>query len=398
MKFSLDKKYFKISLYVFLTVAALMIFYMLLNSSQNLWESVGGGLRFVANMLTPFFIGLVIAYILRPAVQVTENLLKKIWKKNKRRRARQLVSIGIIFIILLSLLVVAIRFIIPGLASNISDFIKVLPTYIKQATAYFNEVIEPNPIYNNEIVQQSIDNAINSVRESINVVALSAVGWLANGIVSFVNGVVKVLLGLVLSFYLLSERRSIGSSFSRVVYAKFGEQRSRKISSFFGAVDRVFGKYISSKLVESMIVFAMAQLVFILLAVPYSTLMSTIVALTNMVPYIGPLIGGMVPVLVTLLEYPVSAIYVALAIVVLQVLDAYFIQPKLIGDKMGLNPFWVLLSVIMGGALYGVIGILLAVPVAAVIKIIIRYYIKTRANRLRNHANKEDVMFDDGLR
>jgi predicted PurR-regulated permease PerM len=165
--------------------------------------------------------------------------------------------------------------------------------------------------------------------------------------------------------------------------ARLGERRASAVMSVLTAVDRVFGRYISAKLLLALIMFAICSVVFSILGVRYTVLMSAIVALSTLVPYIGPFVGAVPPIVLSLIDSPQKGITVAIAIVVIHAVDNYFFEPAIFSDRMGLSPFWILLSVIVGGGLFGFWGVLLAVPAASVIKLLIVRYIRGRQLKKR---------------
>lgn len=161
---------------------------------------------------------------------------------------------------------------------------------------------------------------------------------------------------------------------------RLGRERSRTLLDAFRRMDWVFGRYISAKLIESLIIFGMCQAVFWIIPTRYGTLMSLTVALCNLVPYVGPIFSSIAVVAVTLLQNPSLALWTAVAIVVIRLVDVWWIAPRIVGDKLGLHPFWVLAVVLIGWRLAGVTGMLLAVPVAAVVKM--AFSIRSRDRRI----------------
>ena len=147
------------------------------------------------------------------------------------------------------------------------------------------------------------------------------------------------------------------------------------------------GKYISAKLLQVLIIFLIAQTFFLILGVSMSTLMAFVLAVANIIPYVGGFIGMLPPVLISLIEDPIKALWVYGSILIIQFVDGYVIQPFLIGDKMGLSPFWSLAVIIIGGNLFGFTGVLLSIPVAAVIGVLVRQYIKAQKKKLREESS-----------
>lgn len=390
MKFEFDKKYFKICLYAFLTVAALLLFYRLLQASNNIWQSVVHGISFLLELLSPFIIAIVIAYILSPAVTALEKLLGRIFRKEEHVKGRKLAALIIVYVITVALIVLAIAYVMPGLVKNISDLISNLPGYFDDIKEFYQTTILTYPLFASGDVQKAINDQWVTLSQNLPNYMNSVLAGITNFLLRFVSSVASFILGLVLSFYLLNEREHVFASFSRLMRARFGDRRSSSVMSVLTAMDRVFGRYISAKLLLALIMFAMCMVVFPILGVRYLVLMCAIVALSTLVPYIGPFVGAVPPIVVSLIDNPQKGIAVAIAIIVIHAVDNYFMEPAIFSERMGLSPFWILLSIIVGGGLFGFWGVLLSVPAASVIKLLIVRYIRGRQlKHRRDQATKE---------
>jgi predicted PurR-regulated permease PerM len=303
----------------------------------------------------------------------------------------------LVYILVIGAVFSCIYFIIPSIVENIAEFINNVPDYYETISEWYLEEVAPSDLINNDYTQQAIERGINSFNEGINDFLVSAVTGIATFTFSVVSGIITALIALVISFYVVSGRRKIAGELTITSTAYLGGERTDKIKDFLKSVDWVFGRYISAKLVQIILIFALCQISFLIIGAPYSTFLALIVALTNIVPFIGPIIGAVVAVLITLLESPILGLWVLIAILIIQTIDAYIFQPFFIGDKMGLSPFWVLVSVIVGGRFFGAVGILLSVPVAAVIKLLIKkYVIKSRKGKVPKKEEIIDEEIDNG--
>lgn len=399
MKFEPDKKYLKVCVYAFCTVAALLLFNRLLSASNDIWQSFQSGLSFILVLLSPFIIAIVTAYILSPAVTAVEKLLGRIFRKAAGGKSLKFVALLIVYLLLVALIIVSLSFVIPEIIRNVAEIVRSLPAYYGWMDNYVRNTLPKNEfiggLLNNPQVTQALDSVQRSITDQINEfqtntvkyvnIAITRVGAFASGLFSTLG---SLLIGLVLSFYLLNERESIVYSMNHLLRARLGEKRARAAMDLLSTADSVFGKYISAKLLTVVILFVLAQIAFGAMGVRYSVLMSAIIAISNLVPYIGPIIGSIVPIFMGLIDSPMKALYVLIAILLLQAVDNYVISPVVIGDRLGLSPFWILLSIIVGGGLFGVWGLLLAVPTAAVIKVLINRYIKGRVMRPAPHREE----------
>ena len=388
-----DPKYTKIAVYVLITGALLMVIYKLIGASENLWSSISEFFKFLYDAIKPIVAGFIIAYILLPASNLFEKGFKKLFKKPKYSKLIRALSLVLVYLLVIGAVFSCIYFIIPSIVENIAEFISNVPDYYETISDWYLEEVAPSDLINNDYTQQAIERGINSFNEGINDFLVSAITGIATFTFSVVSGIVTALIALVISFYVVSGRRKIAGELTITATAYLGEERTDKIKDFLKSVDWVFGRYISAKLVQIILIFVLCQTAFLIIGAPYSTFLALIIALTNVVPFIGPIIGAVVAVLITLLESPILALWVLIAVLIIQTIDAYIFQPFFIGDKMGLSPFWVLVSVIVGGSLFGAIGILLSVPVAAVIKLLVKkYVIRSRKGKA---AKKEETIDEE---
>ncbi len=374
MKFGIDKKYLKICLYAFVTAAALLLFYQLLQASDDIWKSLVNGFNFLLELLSPFIAAVILAYILSPAVTGFDKLLSKVFKKDKHVKVRKLSALVAVYLATVSVIVITLYYVIPGIVHNINDLLINWDSYSKSLEAFYKNLQETYPLLKSSDVQTEISNQLKQLGDSLKF----TVGGILNFVFRLGSSVASGILGLVLSFYLLNEREHILESFRRFLSAWLGGPRSTSLMNFLDAVDGVFGRYISAKLLLALIMFVISFIALSFLGVRYVVLMAAIVGVTTLVPYLGPFIGAVPPIIVALLDSPQKAIYTAIAILVIHQVDNYVFEPLVFSDRMGLSPFWILLSIIVGGGLFGLWGVLLAVPVAGVIKLFITRFIRIR--------------------
>ncbi len=192
---------------------------------------------------------------------------------------------------------------------------------------------------------------------------------MATGLFSVVSGIFNFTLIIAISIYAMIYGKNIKRNIIEFCELKFGKRRTLSVVKFFREVDWVFGKYISAKLIQITVMFAITQVVFIIIGLELSTLLAFFVAICNVIPFIGPVIGAVPAIIFGLFDSLATAVWVLVSIIAIQQVDAYVIDPYLVGDKMGLNPFWVITVVVVSGNLFGLTGVILCVPVAAIIKL-----------------------------
>ncbi len=218
----------------------------------------------------------------------------------------------------------------------------------------------------------------------INQIVLTVITSVAKIVWYVVRSVFNIMIAFFIAIYFLLAQRKLIRNTKELSRLRWGRDRADGVINALKQIDKVFGKYISAKLVQAIIIFCVSQVIFIILDVNLSTLLAVILAVCNIVPYIGAVIGVIPPILLSLIDDPVKGLWVAIALLILQIADGNVLQPVLIGDKLGLKPFWVIIVVVLGGNWFGLVGILLSVPIAAVIVIFINKYIRRQRRKLEH--------------
>jgi len=331
-----------------------MLMYKLLDKIGDVTSFIG----FFVNVLTPIIIGMVLAYLMNP-------LMKWIEGKTPLKRGA---SIAILYLSLIGILGVLIAFILPATISSISDIVVHFPSYIEQTNAYGNQLITRfESAYGGDIESMLNSESFTAITTKFGHVMNNLLGNTLTGIASFSSGIFKFIMGLIISIYVLKDKEKFGRGSKRVVYAVLKEQRAQGFMAFIEEVDFIFSRYISGKLLDSSIIAVLAFLGLWIIGAPYQLLLALIIGVTNMIPYFGPFIGGTPAVVITLFYSPVTAFWVLIFIVVLQQFDGNILGPKILGDSVGVSPFWIMLAIIIGGGLFGILGMLIGVPVIVVL-------------------------------
>lgn len=388
-KFPKNKKYTQIALYVLLTAGALMILWQLVTSSSNLWTSFKEIFNFLWGSVATIVSGLILGYILSPAVSLFDKLFNKLFNKKKtekREKRLHFLAIALVYVILIFIIVGVIMFIIPPLVDNIVQLSEHLPEYIDTVIEWYDNNLKDSPLFTSEYTRDILETSQTTATERINEIAVTVVTAVANSLFSIFSSIIKFVIAFIISFYYLLSSKEVVSGVSEFGRLKLGKERADSVATFLRSVDWVFGKYISAKLLQIAILFVITQIFFLILGVSLSTLMAFILAVANIIPYVGGFIGMIPAVVISLIEDPLKGLWVFLAVQVVQFIDNYIIQPFLIGDKMGLSPFWALVVVIIGGNLFGFVGVLLSIPIAAVIRILIKRYVNVQKRKLEEEA------------
>ncbi len=202
-----------------------------------------------------------------------------------------------------------------------------------------------------------------------------------NSLLSVSSGVFKFVMGFVISIYILKDKELFGRGFRKFFFAKFSETNAERILEFSRDSDRIFSRFLIGKFIDSVIIGIIAFVGFYLLKAPYPLLLSLIIGITNMIPYFGPFIGAVPVTVITLFFDPIRSLWVLAYIFALQQFDGFILGPKILGKSLGLSPFWIILAILIGGGLFGVIGMLIGVPIMAIFKNIIAKHIEKELSK-----------------
>jgi len=357
----------RICIAVFLTVAALMGFYKFITSVENLPQSIGRGIGAVISALAPVILGLVISYFLQPLVEWEEKVFAKCFRM--KDAARKNLAIVIAILLFLAFLGTMVGFLLPVAYDNASDLVLHADDWLLKAKDGLVSLQDKFPILaflDAEALHQSVLDAVNAWVEQADWGALALQA--ANVAGKIFSGLFNLLVGIILAFYILHSGHELGSSIRKTVTGWVGGKR---LDGFFDCLDEInhiLGKYVGGKMLQSFIMFLMILPFFLVLKVPYAPLMALVVALTNLIPFIGPFLGGTVPVFLALMISFPRALLTLAAVLLVQQIDNYLVEPKLIGKIVGMHSFWVIAWILIGSSLFGLWGTLLAVPMAAVLK------------------------------
>ena len=391
MKAKFDKNYFKISLYIFFTLAAIILFFKVVDNFSSAFDSF----RIITSMLfqlfRPIIIGVIIAYFLyKPVKWIETNFFNY---KIKRKQLSRIVSILIVYVIIFIILGSFLSFSIPRIAKNITDLVINIPEYIKDTGNFLTELninkrinnfIESLPIDSQAIKNYDfgdIDGYINSLLGNVQSALEQVVIYIANGAISFTSGFFSFIISLFIAFYILKDKEELFSSFNKY-FNTFHPKKVHRWRELLGLTDEIFGKYLLGNIIDSTFIGILCFVGLIVLKIRFSLLISIIIGITNLIPFFGPFIGAVPAVIITLFDSPIKALWLAIFILILQQFDGNYLKPKVLGDRVGLNPFWVLFAITIGGGLFGILGMFLGVPTIAVIRILILQAIEKENHHL----------------
>lgn len=375
-------KYFYIGLTAFLTVAACVLFFFLIYRLPGILSVFGK----ILTVTQPVIIGLIIAYLVNPIANSINGGLLKLSKKhfNKRpeisRKVSNAVSVFGALAVFLIILVLIIYMIVPQFIDSISSMIKVLPgqldAFIKKASSEFerNKDLQNliNAVYEYEKnwLQNDLTGYVNSLAT-----------YFATGVWSVVSFLKNFAIGLIFALYILFNKALLMRQFRKLLYACLNNTVLDHIFKTGRKANSIFSGFIYGKLLDSFIIGVLCFIGISILKIPYTMLVAVVIGVTNVIPVFGPYLGAIPCAALILLTDPMKGLYFIIFIILLQALDGNFIGPKILGNSTGLSAFWVVFAIVVGGGLFGVIGMLIGVPLFAVIYYIITAFVNFRLKR-----------------
>lgn len=358
--------------YWFILGVAIIIVYKLLDN----FPDIMGCIKTFLEVISPFFIGVLIAYLLYIPSRKIENIYRKSKSKIVNKKARTL-SIATVYIIFILLIVLVMNFIFPVLIESLTELVTNIQWYCEITIQKYQNLPEDS-FFKSETVTEVIRNIQNiDIKQYINI---DKIAEYAKGAIGFVTSIFDIFVAFIVSVYLLSERTQILDFFKRLIKAVFGEKKYKNIEKYFDNTNDIFFGFISSQLLDAIIVGVLTTIAMSIMGIKYAPLLGFIIGLFNIIPYVGAIIAVAIDVIITLITGGISqAIWMAVVVIILQQIDANIINPKIIGNSLKVSPLLVIFSITVGGAYFGMIGMFLAVPFAAVLKILVEDFIELKS-------------------
>lgn len=375
MKLPWEKRDICRGITAFLTVAASILFYMILKK----WDAVSGVLSLIFKSLRPITYGLILAYVLNPLMNMIEKgivlpAMKKLFKKSQKKMKSKVRTVSIIltWAVALLLILALVDFVVPEIAESIESLISSLPEYTNKTLAWGEELLKKNPMILDYLEKSvsgfstNISDIAKRVREilpNINTVILGV----SSGVYGLFQALLNILVGVIVSVYILKDKEKFVAQIKRIFYSVMSLKKANNVIALCRLTHDKFGNFITGKIFDSIIIGILCFIILTVFSVPYCALVSVIVGVTNVIPFFGPFIGAIPSALLILFVDPVKCLTFIIIIIILQQFDGNILGPKILGSTTGVSSFWVMFSILIGSGLFGVWGMVCAVPMFAVI-------------------------------
>ena len=382
-----ENRYFKIGLTIVISGICIILFLaMVLN-----WSVFRSGLATIAAILSPFIYGLVMAYLLCPIYNLVVRSVYR-WTKDrfqKKRRAYTLARVIASIVSVVGLVGVVggfLALLVPDLIDSIMGIARGLPERINEFQSWLTSIAEgiDNPKISRAITGFA-DNFQNTALHFVETTLLPSIGdytqQVTAGVLSTLRTMLNMLIGVIVCVYFLNGKEKFRAQTKKAITAIFRREHADEIFAFAHFTNRTFGGFINGKIIDSCIIGILCYVLMIIIGIPYPGLVSTIVGATNVIPFFGPFIGAVPGAIIICLVSPIDALYFLIMVFGLQQLDGNIIGPAILGGTTGLASFWVMFAILVGGGLFGFIGMILGVPVFAVLYYYIGRWIRSKLEK-----------------
>ncbi|MCL2013620.1 MAG: AI-2E family transporter [Oscillospiraceae bacterium] len=365
MKLRVEKKYIITAVLSFLVIAASILFFLAVNNFGRILSAIS----FLFSILSPVIFGFAFAYLLAPVLNFYEKtVLKKLNNNPERKKLTRVLGMMMTYLSFLAIIVFFLWTLIPTLIDSIRGVIGNSNQYIENITSFVNEFLKGSAAEG--VVQDQLNNIADNIINSMDMlpsVLNSAVSNLITVVIEVANSIINILIGVVISVYFLAGKENFFAQTKKVMFALFGKRVANRTIEITAHTHNVFSKFIFGRIIDSAIIGVICYVGMLILRLPHPALIAFIVGITNIIPFFGPFMGAIPSAILILFDDWVKMIWFVIFILILQQFDGNFLGPKIVGKSVGLPAFWVIFAILIGGGLFGIPGIFMAVPIFVII-------------------------------
>ena len=370
--FKFDGRYLQAGITALLVIFCCIVFYMIFQR----WDAIRLAVTGIVGILTPFIWGAVLAYLLCPMMKFFQHglfapLASKMAKKERARFALARAMSVLLSVIVALLIVTALLWlIIPRFYESIQSIILAAPGYYNSINDFATEMLENYPELEGVVTgwaNQIYNNMNTWIETELQPQMTDFVGILSNRLLGILSVVLNIFIAIIVSCYLLYNKEKFGGQIKRIIYSVLPTDYAESVMRSLAFIDKVFMGFLGGKLIDSAIIGVLCFIGCSVLNMPYVTLISVIVGVTNIIPYFGPFIGAIPCAFIVLMVDPVKCLIFIVFIFALQQFDGNILGPKILGSSVGISGFWVMFAIIVGNGLLGFTGMLIGVPMFVVL-------------------------------
>ena len=388
-----DKRDVNRGIILTLSLCLVVVFMSLIDKVPVVFGWIGAFL----GALTPFIIGLGIAFLLNPVVKILKKPMRKLTGKWCKTQAKadslaNVFSVILTIVLFIAFLVILLSIVLPQIKDSVLKLYDNIPTYMNNVKNWLNNIFKGNQSVM-DVINKYLDNfqetmsklLSNTLIPNLDTILLKV----TSGIMGVFGAVINIFVGIIVSIYVLLDKEKMKAKSKKLIYSTFSKERGNKVLDGLEYVNRVFGGFINGKVIDSLVIGILTGLFCTIVDMPYGALVAVIIGVTNIIPFFGPFIGAVPSAFLILVEDPKMALVFVIFILVLQQLDANIVQPVVLGESTGLSGLGVLIAIMVGSSMFGIVGMILAVPVFAIIYTILTILLRNRLHR-KGFTNNTD--------
>jgi predicted PurR-regulated permease PerM len=412
-----NKHYLGWGITAFIVIIASLIVFTMLSNMSSIASAIGGFI----SVISPIFYGFVIAYLLAPIVEVFEKkVFGKVFKKSvehyedkdtenrnsengekkhrhlkiyiKNRPAR-ICSIAVTFVLFIGIIIGILVAIIPQLGTTFSLLVDNLPSYMSNVSEWITDAFSNFPEIAEELTAM-VNDAGTTLKNFLNTTILpqmgSYLGFLTSGIMSVIGTILNLIFGIVVAIYCLYSKELFAAQAKKTLYCILPMKTANRFISSVRKVHRSFGNFITGTIIDSFVVCCITFVVTTFSGVPFALLVSVIMGVTNIIPYFGPFIGLIPSLFLIFMESPFMCIIFAIIVVIIQNVNGNIISPRILGESTGLTSFWVIFAILAGQAIFGFWGLIIGIPLFAVIYSAAKTFVSDKLRRKGFPSGSDD--------
>jgi predicted PurR-regulated permease PerM len=396
MKFEFDKKLLKYSIYITITAVIIYIAFLIIFNIGTIFGVTFDTLGYILGLIKPLIIGIIIAYLLYPLTKAIEKFLEKNKVfKIKKASIRRILAITLSYLLIIGIfsgLLLGIYFMIGGQLSNnttLTNITQHIGLYISNTSFSPNSIKETLDKVNNPLINTLNPYIVDGVIYLQKYVE-NNLGNMTSYVMSIGSGVAIFFIALVISIYLLKDSEYFFGLWDKIYHLIFRKSKlGGRITYVFKVIHQSFSNYLKGQLLEAFFVGVLSAVSLSIVGIDYAIIIGIFAGITNMIPYVGPIVGTVLAAIMALLSgTPINVLYAVIAMLIVQQIDGHLLAPKIVGDSVGLHAVFIIIAILIGGDVGGILGMLLAVPIAASLKVLINNWYE---NYTKIQTNSDDI-------
>lgn len=376
MSFKRNRKYEQIAVYSVISIAVVILFYSILHR----FDAARAGVSYIFGILSPFVYGFIFAYLANPLMLFFERNVFRIPEKKRRLyRMKRGFSVSLTVLVIALLFFLFFILLIPQITNSYDDLQRQIGGYLSSAQKWADELVSRFPLFNGRFQSLSDLLDLTEIKAKLSELISNSYSLLSSavgGAITYAGALVvelkNIFLGVILAVYFLLAKEKLCAQIKKILSAVLSDRHFLNLYSLARHSDRSFGQFLRGKMLDSLIIGLLTFAVLWIFGFPFYPLIAVIVGVTNVIPLFGPFIGAIPSAFLIMIVDPGKLLWFIVIIVIIQQLDGNIIGPKIIGNVTGLSAMWIVVSITLFGSLFGVPGMLLAVPATSVIYAIVR--------------------------